>query len=200
WGKGHVGIAGNERADTEAKRAAQGESSPPDELPHFLRADQPLPFSLSAMRQAHDQTLLRQWKASWEGSSSQARIAHIDKSLPFTRFIRHSRDMNLRRPQYSLLVQIRIGHIGLNAHLHKMKLVDSPNCPSCQERGILARETLRHFLFDCPTYRSDRTVMTRALGRNARNLEAIFHDKKGIYALLRYVGRTRRLQHTFGDV
>ncbi|KAL1661469.1 hypothetical protein GGF50DRAFT_61032, partial [Schizophyllum commune] len=37
WGKGHVGIAGNERADTEAKKAAQGESSPAHELPHFLR-------------------------------------------------------------------------------------------------------------------------------------------------------------------
>ncbi|KAL1740748.1 hypothetical protein HDZ31DRAFT_46902 [Schizophyllum fasciatum] len=108
--------------------------------------------------------------------------------------------MKLRRPQYSLLVQIRIGHIGLNAHLHKKKLVDSPNCPSCEARGAPARETLRHFLFDCPTYRRERTVMTRALGRNARNLEAIFRDKKGIYALLRYVGRTKRLQQTFGDV
>ncbi|KAL1728304.1 hypothetical protein EV714DRAFT_215422 [Schizophyllum commune] len=100
--------------------------------------------------------------------------------------------MDLRRSQYNVLVQIRIGHIGLNAHLHKKKLVDSPNCPSCMARGDATRETLRHFLFECPSYRAERVVLTQALGRDARNLEAIFHERKGMYALLRYVGRTRR--------
>ena len=161
---------------------------------------QQLPYSISALRQAHDKALLRDWKRRWIDSPEYARIAHIDKSLPFTRFLRHTKDMNLRRPQYNVLVQIRIGHIGLNAHLHKKKLVDSPNCPSCATRGESARETLRHFLFDCPSYRAERVVLTRALGRDARNLEAIFHERKGMYALLRYVGRTQRLQQIFGDV
>ncbi|KAL1733151.1 hypothetical protein EV714DRAFT_178472, partial [Schizophyllum commune] len=38
WAKSHVGIAGNERVDEEAKKAAQGESSPRRALPPLLRS------------------------------------------------------------------------------------------------------------------------------------------------------------------
>ncbi|KAJ7043607.1 hypothetical protein C8F04DRAFT_876789, partial [Mycena alexandri] len=50
WAPGHKGIAGNERADVEAKRAAQrGDSSPPAAIPAALRGV--LPWSKSAVRQ-----------------------------------------------------------------------------------------------------------------------------------------------------
>ncbi|KAJ6615795.1 hypothetical protein B0H10DRAFT_1660338, partial [Mycena sp. CBHHK59/15] len=46
WTPGHVDVAGNERADAEAKRAAQEGSSATKELPHMFR--QRLPCSKAA--------------------------------------------------------------------------------------------------------------------------------------------------------
>jgi ribonuclease HI len=37
WTAGHTGIAGNEKADVEAKAAAEGESSDKTDLPRYLR-------------------------------------------------------------------------------------------------------------------------------------------------------------------
>ncbi|KAJ7175592.1 hypothetical protein C8R46DRAFT_890437, partial [Mycena filopes] len=50
WAPGHVRIAGNKRADEEAKRAAQsGISSLSADIPRLLRNT--LPWSKSAVRQ-----------------------------------------------------------------------------------------------------------------------------------------------------
>lgn len=50
WTPGHEGIRGNELADEERKKAAQGETSLSIELPPILRG-KPLPISISATRQ-----------------------------------------------------------------------------------------------------------------------------------------------------
>ena len=51
WIPGHEGIRENERADEEAKRAARGDSSPADLLPHTC--SRTIPTSRSAARQSH---------------------------------------------------------------------------------------------------------------------------------------------------
>jgi ribonuclease HI len=51
WVPGHSDFAPNEKADEEAKKAAQGDSSNAKSLPKFLRKR--LPLSVSALRQEH---------------------------------------------------------------------------------------------------------------------------------------------------
>lgn len=58
WVLGNRNIKGNERADMEAKRAAQKEGSPLADLPAWLAAT-PLPANLSKVRQALNELFLK---------------------------------------------------------------------------------------------------------------------------------------------
>jgi ribonuclease HI len=64
WVPGHSDYARNERADEEAKKAAQGLSSNAKCLPSFL--PKPLPVSISALRQDHLQSIRKMWKRCWK--------------------------------------------------------------------------------------------------------------------------------------
>ncbi|KAL1744648.1 hypothetical protein HDZ31DRAFT_38160, partial [Schizophyllum fasciatum] len=98
------------------------------------------------------------------------------------------------------IVQLRTNHIPLRAYLHKIHKAETGDCPSCASHGRHVDETTHHYLFDCPTYRTQRQGLTNALGRNARNLRTLVGTTKGIIALLRYIAGTKRLIHIFGDV
>jgi len=60
WVPGHSGNKRNERADEEAKKAAQGETSEAKFLPPF--SCKPLPASVSALRQNFMSSILKTWK------------------------------------------------------------------------------------------------------------------------------------------
>ncbi|KAJ6481112.1 hypothetical protein C8R45DRAFT_801069, partial [Mycena sanguinolenta] len=49
------------------------------------------------------------------------------------------------------LTQLRTGHIGLNAYLHRFKLAPSPLCQHCT-----VPESVPHFLLICPAYHPAR--------------------------------------------
>ncbi|KAJ6578611.1 hypothetical protein B0H10DRAFT_1692727, partial [Mycena sp. CBHHK59/15] len=80
WTPGHVDVAGNERADTEAKRAAQEGSSARKELPHALR--QRLPRSKAAARQDNMAQLKAEIRREWTLSPRYERIRRYDPKLP----------------------------------------------------------------------------------------------------------------------
>ncbi|KAH7886533.1 hypothetical protein F5I97DRAFT_1779163, partial [Phlebopus sp. FC_14] len=61
WTSGHDGVKGNERADREAKEAAEN-SSNRNELPPYLHS-QNLPSSLSALKQAYHKHTKVRWKS-----------------------------------------------------------------------------------------------------------------------------------------
>ncbi|KIJ95233.1 hypothetical protein K443DRAFT_43998, partial [Laccaria amethystina LaAM-08-1] len=102
WVAAHKGVKGNERVDEEAKKAAQGDSSPWEELPPILWKR--LPYSAAAVKQELSETLKVKWKDTWKDSPRYARFQHIDKDFPFNKFRKISD--RLSRPQASLLTQI----------------------------------------------------------------------------------------------
>ena len=127
-------------------------------------------------------------------SPRHPKLAKIDPSLPSKKF--QKLIANLARTQASLLTQFRVGHIPLNAYLHRITKIDSPQCTHCDSAG----ETTHHFLFDCPAWRHERWLMGQALGRDAKSLRHILNSKHGAGELMKFVGRTGRLKASHGDV
>ncbi|KAF7363687.1 RNA-directed DNA polymerase from transposon X-element [Mycena sanguinolenta] len=130
WSPGHVGIIGNERADEEAKRAAQGRnSSPQQHIPHRIRGE--LPWGRSAVQQylnSYRKTVIeRQWRAS----PRYARTMQYDTKITAGSYITLAD--NLPRSLAVLLLQLRSGHVPLAKHLHRIQKADSPICPCCRQ-------------------------------------------------------------------
>jgi ribonuclease HI len=196
WVAAHKGVAGNERVDEEAKRAAQGESSPPEDLPPILRKR--LPVSATAVKQEFGEKLKTRWMDMWKTSPRYARFQHIDANFPFKKFRKISEVLS--RAQTSLLTQLRTGHIPLNSYLFRIKKSGTRRCELCWGIGQLTiTETVVHFLFECQAYAAERYDMDRALGRYSRDLRSILTSLGRIKELLKFVGRTARFKNTLGD-
>ena len=150
WTPAHEGIEGNEKADEEAKRAANEGPSPRWKLPTFLRHND-LPTSISTTRQVLKSGLRKRWKSEWKVSPHHQKFSNIDCLLPSDNFIHIIGQ--LRHPQASVLLQMRTGHLPLNTVLHRIRRSDTPNCPNCPSG---THETVTHYLFFCPCYYNPR--------------------------------------------
>jgi ribonuclease HI len=197
WISGHDGVAGNEKADDEAKKAAEsrGNNSSTRRLPPFLRKGV-LPSSISALKQAQRQESSERWGRFWSKSPRHARTIQTDPNLTaasnsFTSLVQH-----LPKRHISLMLWLRTRHISLNQHLHRIGKSLSPNCPHCEDTP----ETVQHFLLSCPQYIRERHTLTTALRRQASSITYLLTNAKATAHLIRFVNSTGRLKSTFGDV
>ena len=190
WISSHSKVKGNEDVDRLAKDAAIGRSSPSINLPHLLRS--PLPISASALKQSYNASLKVKWKAAWEVSPRKARIAQLGDEFPFTAFLR--RLNTLTRNQTSLILQLRCGHFPLNNYLHRINKTDSDRCQACVEAAdeLPPRETINHFIFDCPAHEEAREELVQKIGRNHFNLPDIMAETNSLKALTTFINRTGR--------
>jgi len=192
WTPGHVGIDGNEAADTEAKKAA--ESADNNTNCNFGIIKHPLPIS----RSAHLQRLREEDAASYVRNFQDGprfyRIAAFDTSMPSNKYRKIT--LTLPRRFVSLLTQLRTNHIPLQAYLHKFKLADSPVCQNCWG----APETVPHYLLFCTKYTAQRNFLRSHL-KEGRSLDlSILGNKKLFPALFKFIRDTNRFEDTFGDL
>jgi hypothetical protein len=94
----------------------------------------------------------------------------------------------LTRPQCSVLTQLRTSHIGLNAYLHRFKLVPSPQCPHCH-----VPESVPHFLLVCPAYRAARLALIVRVKTARLSLRKLLSAKSDAAPVLAFVRATGRL-------
>jgi hypothetical protein len=92
------------------------------------------------------------------------------------------------------MIQLCTGHIGLNQHLFHIRRSETPSCPHC--RGINV-ETLRHFLFSCPFYATERHTLRNKLSRDANNLAFLLSCPSAYKPLFKYIHDSGRFFSTF---
>ena len=173
-------------ADHYAKEAAGGKTSSNKDLPIYLR--KPLPANLSASRQAHHEKLKTRWVEKWKASSRYERINKIDKSIPSPKFIKATDQTGMNGA--GLIFQLRSGHLPLNEYLHRFNIDTGheARCPKCEE----TKETVYHFLMECPAYAAARRKAHFGIHREPKNLKFLLGNEKGIKKTLKFVGFTER--------
>jgi ribonuclease HI len=191
WVPGHSDFAPNERADEEAKKAAQGDSIDVKSLPKLLRKC--LPLSISALRQNHLSKQKKRWERRWKSSPRANHLRSIENSAPSKNYIRLIAGLNRR--QSSILFQLRTGHVGLNHHLFRICRSETPICPNCQGFAV---ETVKHYLLECPFFQRERFMLRRKLRRNADSISFLLSSPVAVLPLLKFVHATGRFKSHFG--
>ena len=175
-----------------AKDTAAGRSSAAASLPHILR--RPLPTSASALKQDFSSTLKEKWAAEWATSPRKPRMAQFGDEFPFSTFLK--RLYTLTRKQSSLLLQIRCGHFPLNAYLHRVNKSETERCHACADEweGLPPRETINHYLFDCPAHNEARNELIDKIGIDNFHLPEIMSDTNRMKLLTTFINRSRRFR------
>jgi len=181
WIPGHRGIQGNEVADEEAKRAAT----------ERLGAQAPTKHpTLKSM-------LIQQARAKSESDNENIWIeagkthhTHYRRitSPPYVKTGNELYD-GLSRRNTAMLVRLRTGHCALNNYLNRMNITESPMC-ECRQ----SRETVRHYIMECPIYESCRETLRNTVGARNLRLERLLGQPKFIKHTIQFVNSSGRFK------
>ena len=135
WVPAHVGVEGNEVVDKAAKESLLSQE--------FARLEIHKSELLIVLRGL----ITKRLKDNWTRDSSSLFLGEHK-----TVWKQENWQLNTNRRLEIEMARLRTGYTRLNKNMHKMQLVDSPNCPHCQS----IPESISHFLMECPRYFSAR--------------------------------------------
>jgi len=135
WVKAHVGIQGNELADSAAKLGGK------DEMGSNIRAYLKMPQA--ELKMSLEVAIREAWTDRWKRDPgywmTKQFLTKPDKAAG-------KRACNLSKSSLSRLIQLITGHNFLSYFQFKLDPTINPLCRMCEE----ANETFYHLLIDCP--------------------------------------------------
>ena len=167
----HVNVVGNERADDLANQAALVTNNLPLEKRDILNTNKLQIYSWSN----HQQGLL--WHDFW---NTHTRIQCI---FPTPKHLEKYRSNTEHMQKIHNLI---LDTVPTNARKHKFNPHISPLCDKCNSQI----EDLKHVLFHCTKYDSQRVSFIRAIG-NEKNIQLVLKGpKKVLSAVNTFLGKT----------
>ena len=143
WLPSHVGLEGNEEVDTIAKQAHN----------NLQMTDAEIDISEAKLLITNAQQL--RWQRIYETLRPRLHIGPIKAKIQKWPWA----SVSNRRVE-TAMSRLRLGHVGLNSHLHNFGMSDTPLCTTCGEQ-----ETVQHFLTSCRKYVWSRRKMLNRLAK-----------------------------------
>ena len=172
WIPSHIGIEGNERADTLAKEALN--------LPIDPNKNPKLPYS--DYRPKVKKHILSLWNTEWEEEKEkQNKLFEIKPKL------KPRSPHSLSRKESVVLTRLKIGHTKLT-HQHLLAKEEAPVCVGCN-----SNLTVKHILLDCVDFSNSRFKYFKS-----ESLKALFDtiDPRKIIAFISEIDMLKQIKYT----
>lgn len=172
WIPAHVGVWGNERADSLAKKAL--ERPEPDVAVNLGRGE---------VKVLIQRAVVTQWQMLWDQESKGRHMYSIQKEVGKVGKVGGSRRDEV------VIARLRIGHTLLNSTQCRFGRVASGQCLGC----MMEEETVQHILFECPVYAEERKEWKDGLLENGEadfNQATVLGRDANIRAVLKYLTST----------
>ena len=143
WIPSHTGYRGNEEADRLAKASYTN-------LVVRSQLAYEIPVSTSVVNLAVRTQIRKAHTKKWKQINTCAQSKRWI-SMPW---YGNQSLLKYSRTHIKWLVETYTGHGRFQAHMHRMRLVESPICEACEQ----VAETAHHFLAECPVYIMERNV------------------------------------------
>ncbi|GFW93638.1 putative RNA-directed DNA polymerase from transposon X-element [Trichonephila clavipes] len=158
WLPSHIGILGNEQADSAARSATT----------HL-----PLAVPLSDMKRFILHHIFKIWQESWS--------QQLDNKLNSVKPVIGAWPVMPMRRTDVKLTRLRIGHTCFT-HRHLLLGENAPECPSCQ-----VSYTVRHILIDCPVFNNYRITFFNSSYLTLHDLVGEI-PHQNLFAFIRRIG------------
>lgn len=164
WVPAHRGIAGNESADTLAKRATI--------ISEYSTMEPEWQMFTAMLASTANSKWQQQWSAGELGRFCHSIVPSVSNKPWFEKYLG-----DLQRPIIRMASRIASNHTCLRDHLNRINIIDEPFCQYCETNEF---ETIDHVLFNCTKFEQQRIPFIQTLTRkgfihplNARDILAL---------------------------
>lgn len=143
WVPAHIGVAGNELADSCAKKAASN-----------TNVEMEVDYSKSEIKSIIKQKIRGRWQSLWDSAETGRHLHAIQSKID------KCRASNRSKGEEDIISRMRFGHTRLNSTLAIMKKHADGRCEFCD-----SPESVEHVICHCPRYQEERETLIKQLKR-----------------------------------
>ena len=182
WVPGHVGIYGNEQADTAAKIAATTEFR--QYSSYITDCSSEIDISLIYLKSMIKKSLLQSWyncyKSAKKGVCYQ-NLAIKPAWKPLNLKLKASRIV------WSSYIQLKLGHGYFKSYLKRLPDYNSDKC-DCNDNNI---QSPAHLLLSCSKYQAEYSKIKEKLSVSDLSLKLLLNTREGIQTVFEFLKETK---------